>query len=80
MYVGKVEGSLRLRSLKGPRVASSTAHDFNGPKMPFVLVRSVTLIILSSAAEVGGGEGLLRGHGCCYVQKCLLEVCRRNGS
>lgn len=30
--------------------------------MPFVLASSVSLGVLSSAAEVGGGEDLLRGH------------------
>ena len=28
-----------------------------------MLASSVALVVLSSAAEIGGGEGLLRGHG-----------------
>jgi hypothetical protein len=44
-------------------MAGSTAYDFNSAEMPFVLASSVALVVLSSAAEIGGGEGLLRGHG-----------------
>ena len=32
--------------------------------LPLVFVSSVTFVVLSSAAKVGGGEGLLRGHVC----------------
>lgn len=69
IWVGRVEASLRLRSLKGPRVASSTADDLDGSQVPFVLVSSVTLVVLSSAAEVGGGEGVLSGHGCLVLYR-----------
>lgn len=45
-------------------MASPTTYDFNSAELPFVLASSVALIVLSSAAEVVGGEGLLRGHVC----------------
>ena len=41
-----------------------------------MLASSIALVVLSSAAEVGGGEGLLRGHVFCYlVQSLNLVVC-----
>ena len=43
-------------------VAASSADCGLASKGPLVLVRSVAEVALSSAAEVGGGKGLLRGH------------------
>ena len=46
-----------------PRVVHASAGAFDGAESPLVLASSVALGVLSSAAEVGRGEGLLRGHG-----------------
>lgn len=46
-----------------PRLALSPADTLDRTQGPLVLASSVALVVLSSAAEVGLGEGLLRGHG-----------------
>lgn len=43
-------------------MACASADAFNRAEVPLVLASSVALVVLSSAAEVRVGEGLLRGH------------------
>ena len=54
----------RLAGTMWPRLAAywSTSR-CDRAESPFMLASSVALVVLSSAAEIGGGEGLLRGHG-----------------
>ena len=58
----ELQYNLRLRRAERPRIAYASANALDRPEMPLVLASSVALVVLSSAAEVGGGEGLLRGH------------------
>ena len=54
-------------------MASSTTGDLDSAILPFGLASSVAVVVLSSAAKIVGGEGLLRGHGCWLVADgCLL--------
>lgn len=45
------------------RVADWTSKALGGTHGPAVLLVGLALCVLSSGAEVGGGEDLLRGHG-----------------
>ena len=72
----KGQDYIRLRGTMRPYIANTT-DAFDGPEMPFSLASSVALGVLSSAADVGGREGLLRGHDvCCFPVAADLAGCR----
>lgn len=54
---------LRVRGTQRARVADAAAAGLDGAHAPFVLACCVALVVLSTAAQVGGRRGLLRGHG-----------------
>lgn len=54
-----------------PRIACASADAFDRAEVPLVLASRVSLVVLSSAAEVGVGESLLRGHDCWWLVDCF---------
>lgn len=54
---------VRGRGTHGTRVADTAAACLDRAHGPFVLVCCVALVVLRSAAQVGCGRGLFRGHG-----------------
>lgn len=66
---------LRVGRTDWAKGALDASNTLDGAHAPLVFARSVTLDVLSSAAEVGGGEVLLRGH-----LGGLYEAVRRRGA
>lgn len=55
-------GNVRLRGPVWTRLANSSAYALGLSQGPLMLASSFALVVLSSLAEIGLGEGLLRGH------------------
>lgn len=65
---------LRVGGTQRSRVAYTAAAGLHGAHAPLVLAGGVAFVVLSGAAEVGGGGGLVGGHGCaCWVVQGVFK-------